>query len=103
MQRKKRSIGQRVLHSTANSIEIFSFIAPYHELISKYQNLNKRFYDVNLPTFERKVVLFHAPENRLSISVYDDVTLFVSQYDTRRRRMSQKSHTFDGITIEDTC
>ena len=99
MQRKKRSIGQRVLHSTANSIEIFSFIAPYYELISKYQNLNKRFYEVNLPTFERKVILFHAPENRLSISVYDEMTLFVSQYDTRRKQITQKSHTFNGLTI----
>ena len=40
-------------------VQVFEFLDCYEEIISSYQNLNKRFYNFILPSLRTKVTLFN--------------------------------------------
>ena len=84
--KKKTKLGKGALliNAPLPCIELFQFVGTYEDLINKYQNLNKKFYYINLPKIKPKVTLYHAPCNRLSITFSNSYKcLYVSKYDSK--------------------
>ena len=69
---------KRVFHSVAVCGIIFEYVDLYEKVISKYQNLNKRFYNMVIPRIKPFVVLYK--EYRLAISIHDDDKIIAEHY-----------------------
>ena len=51
---------QRVFHTQGLCQMVFEYVGCYQELISKYQHLNRRFYELILPHMQKQVTLYHS-------------------------------------------
>ena len=86
---------KRVFHSVAVCGIIFEYVDLYEKVISKYQNLNKRFYNMVIPRIKPFVVLYK--EYRLAISIHDDDKIIAEHFSPKllRKQVWQKSFKCD--------
>ena len=109
MNSKKQNNAKKVFFSLGCCTQIFEFLAPYEEIISNYQHLNKRFYKTILPQIKGSVTLYHVPWSKFSFILQSSQELTIFRTLRNKELCLTKdfsnldTNCFRQLSIEDYC